>query len=307
LLATDDPAIAYWVAGITFSLVFPMFFPHVLQGQKRFVASVVADNALYVFRLVGTFALFVAGTLTLGGALGSYLLGSFASLVAGMAFLGVGFLKTHPNRETYTKLLAFSGWLGANSIVSAVAGRLDVTMLASISGAQDTGFYSIASRLASFIVVSAASFSAVLATRLASFNDREREKTYILKASLALVPMVMGILLWIALAEPFVLLLFGDKYQSSVPVFRALSLSMIPFLLTVPSVSAIIFAIKKPIYIGSYAFFQLAAVYILNTIFIPKYGTLGPTYTFAITNSFLALYSWAIVIKYYWLKGYNLK
>jgi len=34
---------------------------------------------------------------------------------------------------------------------------------------------------------------------------------------------------------------------------------------------------------------------------IPKYGVFGPTITFAAVNSILAIYTWSIVIKHYWL------
>jgi O-antigen/teichoic acid export membrane protein len=67
-------------------------------------------------------------------------------------------------------------------------------------------------------------------------------------------------------------------------------------------VTAIIYALKKPIYIGLFSFFQLAAMFFLNLYLIPKFGVFGPTITYAIANSILALYSWAIVIKYYWVK-----
>ncbi len=104
------------------------------------------------------------------------------------------------------------------------------------------------------------------------------------------------------IAKPFIQLLFGENYLDSVPVFRALVLSMIPFIFTAPSVAAIIYAMKKNIYIGIYSFFQLAAIFLLNLFFIPKYGPLGPTFTFGITNTILAIYTWAIVIRHYWSK-----
>ena len=92
------------------------------------------------------------------------------------------------------------------------------------------------------------------------------------------------------------------NYIDSVPVFQALTLSMVPFILTAPSVAAIIYAMKKNVYIGAYSFFQLAAIFLLNYYFIPKYGAIGPTITYGITNSILAIYTWIIVIRYYWFE-----
>ena len=175
-------------------------------------------------------------------------------------------------------------------------------MLAAMVGATATGLYSIPSRLASFIIVLSGSFSSVLATRLASFGNREEEKKYIIKSSLALLPITLGIIIWIIFAEPFILLLFGQKYLPAVPIFQALAAAQIPFLFTVPAVSAIIYAMKKTVYIGTLSFFQLAAIFVLNFYLIPKYGVFGPTITFGITSTLLAMYVWFLVIKYYWFQ-----
>ena len=171
-----------------------------------------------------------------------------------------------------------------------------------LAGAFATGIYSIPSRLAGFVIVLASSFSGVLAPRLAGFNDMEKEKKYIIKATLALIPISLGLFLWILIAKPFITILFGAKYIDSVPIFQALVGSMIPFIFTVPSVTAIIYSIKKTVYIGMFSFFQVVAIFILNYIFITKFGPIGPAVTFAITNTILLIYSWSIVIYYYWFR-----
>jgi O-antigen/teichoic acid export membrane protein len=175
-------------------------------------------------------------------------------------------------------------------------------MLASMAGAVATGLYSIPSRLASFVIVLSGSYSSVLAPRMAGFGDKVKEKSYLIKSTLALLPIAAGVIIWIIFARPFILLLFGTKYLQSVPVFQALAAAQIPFLFTAPSVTAIIYSMKKTIYIGAYSFFQIVAIFALNFIFIPKYGTFGPTITFGITNTLLAAYTWFIVIRHYWFE-----
>jgi len=214
--------------------------------------------------------------------------------------VGIKFLKSDPNKNVYSKLLRFSGWLGVNRVISTISGRLDIQMLASLAGATVTGFYSIPSRLSLFIVVLSSSFSSVLAPRFASFGNREKEKAYILKSSLALIPIVAGIIFWIIIAKPFIVLLFGEKYLPAVPVFQALAAAMTPFLIATPSITAIIYAMKKTVYIGTFSLFQLASIFLLNLLFIPKFGAFGPTITFGIVHTILAIYTWAIVIRHYW-------
>ena len=300
-LATGDATVAYWVGGLSLAFLFWALFPSILQAQKRFMQSVVVDLSLAGGRLLLAFGFFVLGGLTLTKAFAAFTLSTFFVIFTGFAFLGTGFLSVRAGKNVYSKLLRFSGWLGVNKVISSVSGRLDVQMLAAMVGATMTGFYSISSRLAMFIVLLTSSFSAVLAPRLASFGNKESEKTYIKKASLAIIPVIFGVILWIIIAEPFITTLFGQKYLPSVPVFRALAASMIPFLLTAPAVPAIIYAMKKPVYIGAFSFFQIAAIFLINFLLIPKIGAYAPTVAFGIVYTILAIYVWAIVIKYYWI------
>jgi len=299
MLATTDPMVAVWASVVSLVLFVPMYFPYVLQAKKKFLQSVVVDNVYYLFRLIGLLGFIYLGGISLYSSFSVAILGFAVSLIASLLFLKIKFFKSKPTKEIYKSLLKFSGWIGVNRIISAISGRLDITMLASISGASVTALYSIPARLSSFIIILTSSFSSVLAPRLASMGSKEGERKYLIKASFALLPIILLTITWVIFAEPFMKLIFPN-YIDSVPVFQALTLSMIPFILTAPSVAAIIYSMKKNVYIGAYSFFQLAAVFLLNYYFIPKYGAIGPTITYGITNTILAIYTWVIVIKYYW-------
>lgn len=299
LLATSDIRMAYWVSGLSITLIFWAIFPSILQAQKKFVQSVAVDLSLVITRVLVVLLLIVFGGLTFSRVLGAFTAASLLSILAGFMFIGTGFIFIKVRRKQYVKLLKFSGWLGVNKMISSISGKIDVQMLAAVAGATVTGYYSISSKLALFIVVLASSFSAVLAPRLASFGNKNKEKTYIKKASLVLIPIILGIIVWIVIAEPFITILFGQKYLPSVPIFKALAASMIPFILTAPAVPAIIYAMKKPVYIGAFSFFQIAAIISINYLLIPKIGAFAPTVAFGVVHTILAIYVWAIVIRYY--------
>ncbi len=300
LLATNDIRMAYWVSGLSVVLIFWAVFPSILQAQKRFLQSVAVDLSFVVTRVLITFLLMGFGGLTLFRVLGAFTTASSFAILVGLAFLGTGFVFIKVKKEIYVKLLKFSGWLGVNKVISSISGRIDVQMLAAVAGATVTGYYSISSKLAMFIVVLTSSFSAVLAPRLASFGNKEKEKAYIKKAFWVIPPIIIGIIIWIIIAEPFITILFGQKYLAAVPVFKALAASMIPFILTAPAVPAIIYAMKKPVYIGVFSFFQIAAIFLINYLLIPRIGAFAPTIAFGFVNTILAIYVWTIVIKYYW-------
>jgi len=139
-----------------------------------------------------------------------------------------------------------------------------------------------------------------LATRFAAFSDLVEERKYLFKATLATLPIALGILVWILVAEPFITILFGVKYLPSVPIFKILAGAMIPFILATPAVTAIIYAMKKPIYIGIFGIIQLLGLLGLNLILIPAFGSIGPAISVSLVNTILAIYAWAIIYKYYW-------
>lgn len=302
LLATGNSQMAVWAGVISLFWFLDMLFPFVLQAKKKFLQSVIFDSSFYIGRLGFALVFFLMGALTIQNSFWAFGVGFLANVALFFILVGVKFLKSNPGKEIYKNLLKFSGWVGVNRLVSSISGRLDVQMMAAMAGAVATGLYSIPSKLASFIIVLAGSFSSVLATRLASFGDKEKERSYIKKSTLALLPITAGIVLWILVARPFITILFGEKYLPAVPVFQALAASQIPFLFTVPAVSAIIYAMKRTVYIGTLSFFQLIVIFLLNYIFIPKFGPLGPTLTFGITNTLLAVYVWTLVIRHYWIR-----
>src|SRR4030043_1346999 len=300
-LATNQTSVTYWVFISTLGFAFYTFFPYVLQADKKFLKSVVVENSFGVIRLGLTLIFLVLGILNFSTIFLSFSLGNLGPILLGFIFVGSGFLLVKPDIKIYKSLLLFSGWLGVNRVVSSISGRLDVQMLASLAGAIETGMYSIPSRLTLFVVIMTSSFSAVLAPRLSSFNNKNKEKAYIVKASLALIPIIRGILFWIVIAKPFIVLLFGEKYSTSTPILQVLAVSTIPFLMTAPAVTAIVYSMKKTAYIGIFALPQLVIIYILNRIFIPIYGAFGPAYTLIIVYSIFAVYVWGIVIRHYWL------
>ena len=302
LLATNNSKMAIWSAILPIFLFPDMFFPTILRAKNKFLHSTIIDNAFYLTRFIFALIFYLVGGLTISKAFWTFGAGFVVEMVLIFYLFKFDFLRSKPKKEEYKNLAKFSGWLGVNSIVSSISGRIDVQMIAAMLGATATGIFSIPSRLTSFITILTGSFSSVLAPRLASFGNKDMERKYILKSTISIIPLIIGIVIWIIIAKPFILLLFGSKYLPSVPVFQVLAGSLIPTLFTIPSVTAIIYSMKKTVYIGISSFFQTAAIVTLNLLLIPKFGLYGPAITSGITYTLFAIYTWIVVYKYYWGK-----
>lgn len=297
LLATENPEASYWVILISLGMFLSSFVPFVLYAKKEFLKSALVDVSYGFGRVAFVFPLLIGG-LTLTEAYTSFAAAGIVSFLVILVVFGFSFLKANPNKSTYKDLLKFSGWLGVNKLISALASKIDVQLLALMASASAIGYYAIANRLAFFISFLAASYSAVIAPRFSSYNDPKTEINYIKKTTLALIPVGLGVIFWIIIARPFVSI-FGEQYLPAVNVFRVLALAMIPFVFTAPSVTAIIYAIKKPKYIGRFSILQLVLVIALNVLLIPKIGVYSPPLVFGIINVLLLIYSWWIVIAHY--------
>lgn len=300
LLGTDKSVYAHLAVVAIFIQILWAFSSQVLKAQKRFSSSVFVDITASTGRLAGVVFLVIAAVLSLKEAVFYYAIGPIAAVIIGFYLLGGFFIFTKNFKSDFSKLISFSSWLGINKISSVISGRIDIQMLALLAGSVSTGLYSIPSRLIFFVTLLVGSLSSAIAPRLASFSTRKQEISYLRKVTLLSLCVTFGLIAWYTVATPFIVILFGDKYIESVQIFRLLILSTIPFVLTVPPINAIIYSLKKPKYVGYFSIFQLIAVVTLNLVFIPRYGSLGPTYTLIITNTMLAIYSWYIVIKYYY-------
>ena len=302
LLATSDISVSYWAAIISIGLTAWLTFPYAMMAYKKFWQSVILDWSLGIPRILIFLSLASLLPINLNLALMSYGLSTILPIFFGFSVIGIKFLRVKTFRSDYIDLAKFSGWLGVNRVISSISGRLDVTMLANLTTAGIVGQYSIASRLSSFVIVLSSSLGSVLSTRFARFNNKEEEKKYLIKSTLFTLPIILGVIIWILVAKPFVLILFGDKYYDSIKIFQYLLFSMIPFVIATPAVTAIVHSIRKPIYIGIFSFIQIVMVFVFNAYFINLFGGVGPAVAFLITNTILAVYSWVIVIRYYFTR-----
>ncbi|MEK7472805.1 MAG: oligosaccharide flippase family protein [Patescibacteria group bacterium] len=299
LLSTSDFTVSYWVGLISIGLTAWLTFPYAMMAYKKFWQSVALDWSLGIPRILIFLSLASLLPINLNLALMSYGLSTILPIFFGFSIIGLKFLKVKATKNDYLSLVKFSGWLGVNRIVSSISGRLDITMLANLTNAVVVGEYSIASRLSSFVIVLSSSLGSVLSTRFSRFNDREKEKRYLIKSTLFTIPIVFGVILWIIIAKPFVLILFGQKYFESIKILQYLLISIIPFILSTPAVTAIVHAMRKPVYIGVFSFVQVLMIFLFNYFFINLFDGLGPAVAFILSNTVLAIYSFAIVWKYY--------
>ena len=166
-------------------------------------------------------------------------------------------------------------------------------MLLYISGAYQTGLFGASKQLAVGVPMLVGSLATVLAPRFATLEERALSRYF--KKSIALsVFLAFGLLSGI-LISPLVISLFGDEYEESRGILQWLLVGYIPFVISMPAVNLLIYALHKPKIIGILSLLQIPLVWWLNVYLIPLYGVWGAVAVHIVWNLSTLLVAYAFV------------
>lgn len=218
-----------------------------------------------------------------------------------LLYLQVKFIFTKPKLDYTKKLLLFSSPLGIQKLFVAVSSRLDILMLTSLVGAASAGVYGAAMRFAQVYPYAISSFAQVLAPTFASFSDKKSALGFLKKTLIITSIFVSSMVALYILAEPLISIPFGkEQYQTAIPVFRALLIAMIGFILAVPFNSFLTYFLKKPFIIAFGTLVQLIIIFVSNIIFIPILKEFGPILGIGLGN--LTIFVLALGASWYYFK-----
>jgi O-antigen/teichoic acid export membrane protein len=135
-----------WGAAVGGLIGLQQLLVSVLQVQHQFKRVGAGAAAIGVLRLVGIVVLTAAGILSVGHAIGVFVLAAAVAAAATATLLPKArFIGVHrvPPRA-YVSLITFGGWLVAGGLLEAAFQRLDVFSLSLVSTAREVGLYSSA-------------------------------------------------------------------------------------------------------------------------------------------------------------------
>jgi O-antigen/teichoic acid export membrane protein len=157
---------------------------------------------------------------------------SLATLAVGVKLLPHGWDIRRPReiKQEATELQRLGKWLWLAAVLAMLATNLDLLVLNHWSTPAVVGAYALALNLASKVNVVNHSLYTVLLPSVAQVTDARR---YLRQGVLRTAPVAVGLILAIVLAEPFVVIAYGQAFEQAVPLLRALlALSILDVLLT---------------------------------------------------------------------------
>ena len=252
---------------------------------KLYLASI---NTFVVFGghgIVGLIILFGGGQLV---ALSSAYL--IAAIVGAALNFGLFNRIIHPYRfalhSDWKEFLRQSVPVGLGGMFQAVAGRIAITFLLLLAGPLETGVFSAASRIPMVLKNIPRALLAAVSPVMASHQDdsapvrRLFAKSFTVMMAIALPPT----LVFYALAEPLILILFGEEYLDSVRILKILSWTVIPMFAGLTA-SYVVYSqnhlIKRIPWVAGTG---LLTAFVTSLGLIPYYGAEGAAYSVLISE-----------------------
>jgi O-antigen/teichoic acid export membrane protein len=223
------------VLGLTFVLR-ALGATHYALAQKRldFRARTVAEVTGVCARGASGIALALAGfgpwSLVVG-----YLVGT-AAVSATLWRLVPWRPSGLPRRAQLRGMLRFGGTLTAVDVLAAVIGQIDYVFVGRVLGTSALGLYTLGFRLPEMLVVGFAVVAGrVLFPAFASVDRDALGRAFLVSvrySAIVALPLAVGLAV---LAEPFVLTLFGERWEGSVDCMRVLSIYALAVAIGIPA------------------------------------------------------------------------
>lgn len=283
--------------GILFT-IFANFCQYALSARQKFIQVSFLSAFGGLVRLLLLFAIYIFAKINLSYTVYMQTFSVLILLIMSILFLGTDFLKVKRISGDLIKLLKFTSFLGIARGLTALASRLDVLMIISLSGPTEAGIYATASRIIAIYPLLSGSFGTVIAPKLSTLSEKKSLKKFMLKVSMGTIGLIGTVLILILFAKPFMLLLFPQKGLEAISVFQLLLVSMIFFVGSLPAVSLAVYFLKKPHILTVNSVLQLIVVFVGNLIFIPKFGRLGASYSLIIAYG-ITLFSTSAMTLFY--------
>ena len=190
------------------------------------------------------------------------------------------------DKDIFKHLYSFAKWIAFSRVFSVLFSKIDIILLNILANSFDAGIFAAASRITLLFSILVSSLNSVINPRFSEFDSRIKVVTYIKKLTLFIAGICVLMLFCVIFAEPIIGLVFGEKYLLAIPVFRYLTIAMLPFLFSLITTPAIIYTYNKPDFFAKLTAAQVISIVILEIILIPRLTFYAPVIALGLTNVF---------------------
>ena len=266
----------------------------IFNSEKKFLSASILQGSDSVIKLFIVAALFFGKNLNIELALLANVVSCLLSVFFGLGREVRNVRPIFPKAQVM-EIFHFAKWIALSRAFSVMISRVDVILLNLLAGGFQAGIFSAASRIALLFALLVSSIGSVIAPRFSAFVKKEDIKQYLKKVALMVGGISLIMIATIIFADPLVRTIFGEKYIAAIPVFRALTIAMIPFLLSVITSQPLIYSFNQPKFFSRVTIIQVTVLIVLDLLLIPRYQAMGPTIALGISNVVaLSLSGWKL-------------
>jgi len=254
-----------------------------LQARQEFlkasIPSIANNVARIVLLLIGSY-FFTIGLYFLTVI---YFAVTIISTIIGKYFLPFNIEKI--DKSLASDFFKFNIWVAFSLTLASIP--FDNYFLLKLAGPIQTGLYAAPLKILTVVYEFGGNFTSVLASRFASFDNKEKVINFAKKTSGLVLLFSLGLLFLILIADPLVILIFGKEFSGSIQVLKILAIGFIFFFLsTIPS-SIILYYFGKSQISFAITFSRYWFFVILLFLAVPSFEAIGAAYAFTISE-FLA-------------------
>ncbi len=264
-------------------LILENFAQGILRAERKFFLNSVSQISDSGVKLAFTGWLFFQNQLMIESALAFAIISGLVGTIIGLAgeFGQISFIfPKHHLKSIFT----FSKWIAVTRVFSVAISRVDVILLTALSSTFEAGIFAAASRIAMLFTLMVSTLGSVIAPRFSVFNEKAQVLAYLKKISFLVGGIAFCMGLSILLARPIVSVVFGSKYLAAIPIFQAMTIAMVPFLLGIITINPLIYTYNKPKFVAGVTVVQIVLLLLLDWWLIPIYGAMGPAISLFIVN-----------------------
>lgn len=260
---------------IAFNYLLINFAQAIFTAERKFGIYSISQIIDALIKISLVFALLSIGNLSISTAFAANIVSTIIALLVtfGRELLRIKFKFDKP---IFIRLFHFAKWVAVSKIFAVFTTRIDIILLNLLLGSFQAGIFSAASRITLFFSLLISSLGSVVNPRFSGFDTKEKIKVYMRKLSLLIGLISVFMLLVAFLAEPIINIVFGDKFVDAIPVFRLLTVAMIPFMFSLITTPALTYSFEKPKFMAKLTAVQVVLMISLDLILIPRLGAFAP-------------------------------
>lgn len=199
-------------------------------------------------------------------------------------------IKFRIDRATFSVMAVYSKWIAISRVFNVMISKIDVLLINFFLSSYQAGIFSAANRVTLVFSLLISSLNTVVNPRFSAFDTKEKIRSYIKKLYVFIIPFAVLMFLMGVFAGPLITFVYGEKYAYAIPVFQALTVSMIPYLFSIIVTPSMLYSYGQSSTFAIVSSSRVVIMIALEIILLPRFGVFSPAIANGTTNAIATLY-----------------